>query len=87
MARPTLCRLEKYWKRVSTVLSTIATRGFPANFLRCLDEQFADQEIELHLVISNYGTWLASDATIAFALRAAFHSDQFQLAQPSGAVV
>ena len=60
-------------------------------FLRCLDDEFADQEMDLHLVIDNYGThkhpkvksWLQRHPP----LRAAFHSDQFQLAQSGGAVV
>ena len=60
-------------------------------FLRCLDDEFADQEMDLHLVMDNYGTHKHPKvqilATAPSPLRAAFHSDQFQLAQSSGAVV
>ena len=93
MARPRSLPPWKFWKAKvigTPVLSTPSRRRF-LKFLRCLDDEFADQEIELHLVIDNYGTHkhpkVKALAPSPSALRAAFHSDQFQLAQPSGAVV
>ena len=59
-------------------------------FLRLLDREFPGKR-ELHLILDNYGTHKtpgsASLAEEASALCSAFHTDQFQLAEPRRAMV
>ncbi len=60
-------------------------------FLRCPEDEFADQEMDLHLVIDNYGTHkhpkVKPGCGAILDSCSISHSDQFQLAESSGAVV
>jgi transposase len=58
-------------------------------FLQRLDAEFPG-EVKLHVVMDNYGTHTSQSAALAQAacpFPASFHSNQFELVEPGGAVV